>query len=259
VALIDALPESPLLPPLVRTRLRAAAATLPPYTNVLLECHLRNHSPRVDFAAFTPTGGIEIDCATDIPSTPAIFRSVGVENDAAAIASQLSSIAPATRTLLERLQCSFVIAYVAAMPSRPGNPLRVNLSLREGDVTLLGVHAAALHAEYAPFVSHTVLAVDILDGTILPRLGLECYGGDALLPSLVAQNLCTETEAEALRVWPGRNTWPHDVPMPESHARLAALLGHATVWRTVNHYKIVDEPGAPRQAKAYLSAFFGER
>lgn len=127
---------------------------------------------------------------------------------------------------------------------------------------------AACWDRYAAHVTELVLAVDIGDGEIGPRVGLELgFRGWKpsqplarwlpLLARLRAEGLCTAAESRALLDWPGRMTeasagegWP-------AYLRSArALLGpyHSRIDRALHHVKLVLERGEITTTKAYFGA-----
>ncbi|MBW3570477.1 MAG: hypothetical protein KY467_05180, partial [Gemmatimonadetes bacterium] len=114
-------------------------------------------------------------------------------------------------------------------------------------------YARAVDAGAAPQLG--MLHVDVLEGALLPRLGLEytlerspqVHGGiaeGAFLDRLVECGLCAPERRDALQAWPGY----------EVHT-LRHELWPSWLVRRVNCIKLVYEPGREPQAKAYLLAF----
>jgi hypothetical protein len=98
------------------------------------------------------------------------------------------------------------------------------------------------------------------DDRLLSTIGLECYISAERLPRflahLVSSKLCTAPKAKALGLWPGSvhqhmrpNVWPKDL-LAASGLRGSGF--QSTFVRFVHHVKLVYEPKAPLQAKAYI-------
>lgn len=110
----------------------------------------------------------------------------------------------------------------------------------------------ALSRRYAAHVTQLALAVDIGEGAVGPRVGLELgYGGaqhgvllqrwDGLLGALVEDELCTPEQQRALIRWPAR---VRQGGLLRSHARHVDHLLH--------HVKLVVEDREVRGAKVYF-------
>jgi hypothetical protein len=119
---------------------------------------------------------------------------------------------------------------------------------------------------YADLTSEIALAVDVGEGEIAPRVGLELgfrgwkpeqslpRWGD-LLDRLVAENLCSRSDCRALLSWPGRMNEQSAAGAWPVHLRGAGtLLGpyRAHIARALNHVKLVAQQGVMTDAKAYL-------
>jgi hypothetical protein len=123
----------------------------------------------------------------------------------------------------------------------------------------------ALLASLAPHTDRICLALDVGE-RVFPKLGLECYvdaltlGGfkerwKPLLEHLVQRELCRPEKRDALLAWMGlsdhrteRERWPANL------VRGAEAQGPDTLslfMRYLNHVKVVFQPGAPLEAKAY--------
>ena len=100
-----------------------------------------------------------------------------------------------------------------------------------------------------------MLHLDVLEGALLPRLGLEytlerkpqVRGGiaeRAFVDRLVECGLCVPERRDALLAWPGYEV-----------RTLRHELWPSWLVRRVNCIKLVHEPGREPQAKAYLLAF----
>lgn len=113
-----------------------------------------------------------------------------------------------------------------------------------------------------------VVALDVDVGeSVRGKIGFECYFRKNRQPSreprwetfldfLVGEGLCTKRKRDALLAYPGHLEEKAPVPWPEALIRASALLGprHVSAFtRTLNHVKVVYEPGKPPEAKAYLA------
>ena len=190
-------------------------------------------------------------------------------------------LAPRVRATLERLAAprpGVALFQAGWMLGRQQPGLRLCFCAREpGPLQPLVEHIGdprqrtAIRAcwdRYAAHVTELVLAVDIGDGEIGPRLGLELgFRGWKpsqplarwlpLLSQLRAEGLCTADESRALLEWPGRMTessagsgWP-------TYLRSArALLGpyESRIDRALHHVKLVLERGEITTTKAYFGA-----
>jgi hypothetical protein len=161
------------------------------------------------------------------------------------------------------------------MESRANRSLRVNFGAASAAAVLRQAVALAIPEDQLTalrqlldlgeaYARHFVLAVDIA-GSVLPRLGIECYTtspGSAeewrgFLAHLVRADLCSAAEAEAVLRWPGQAPPPASPAWPGARCRLGQFLGHnqaGTLIRTINHVKLAAVPGAKPYAKAYLFA-----
>ncbi len=121
-------------------------------------------------------------------------------------------------------------------------------------------------ARYADCATEFAIAVDVGDGEVAPRIGLEfgMRGWKPTLPleawgemlyRLETDGLCSASERRSLLRWPGRMTeknTPQDWP---AHLRRAGtLLGpyEARIERAIHHIKLVLESGAVTRAKTYF-------
>lgn len=127
---------------------------------------------------------------------------------------------------------------------------------------------SSLIREVAPLIDDIYLDIDV-DVGVRPKIGLECYIDDnarlserllAFLANLETRGLCTPKRARALWAWYGltherwcRERWPPDLAgrddRPGNHYSGAFL-------RTLHHIKLVYDPPAPLEAKAYLGCRF---
>jgi hypothetical protein len=160
------------------------------------------------------------------------------------------------------------VPYAGIMFSRARQAVRVYLSRVAGDAVpgLLDrvgwpeeeTRDAArvlgeLHAGVAPELG--MLHLDVLEGALLPRLGLEYtlqrepqvrgqVAERAFVDRLVECGLCRPERRDALLAWPGYEV-----------RTLRHELWPSWLIRRVNCIKLVHEPGREAQAKAYLLAF----
>ena len=170
--------------------------------------------------------------------------------------------------VLARRPAGAAVPYAGVMLSRPRPAVRVYLSRVPGQ----GVPALldrvgwpedeardtarvldALHQGAAPALG--MLHLDVLEGALLPRLGLEYtlqrqpqvrghIAEEAFIDRLVECGLCRPERRDGLRAWPGYEV-----------RTLRHELWPSWLIRRVNCIKLVHEPGRPPQAKAYLLAF----
>jgi hypothetical protein len=167
------------------------------------------------------------------------------------------------------------VLFVGAMLSRDTHAVRVVASAAGPARTLellghWGLRGPAerprLLTEIAQRTDDLWLAVDVEDSEVLPRVGVDCYrdrtaGSEdgpwtEFLDLLVRHGLCTEAKREALLAADrmSRPGLDHVGPPGPDH-RLATLLGPAGLDRmdlSIHHVKLVDRPGTPLEAKAYL-------
>ena len=165
------------------------------------------------------------------------------------------------------------ITHVGMMSGRAGRPLRINAGARSPAGLRAFAEAVGCDAPQCALFDtllalihglplSLILALD-LDSGPLPRLGLECYAhppenaAPALLERLVGEGLCSPAQAEALLAWPEESG--EGLALIEPYRSLDALLGPdglAPLVRTLNHVKLVAEPGGAFEAKAYLGACY---
>jgi len=114
----------------------------------------------------------------------------------------------------------------------------------------------------SPLVERIDLDLDVTDH-VLPKVGLECYttgdpsATDRFLFRLVELGLATAGKASQLNLWRGmahRRVSPAE--WPRELASIAAFLEgrvDSSFIRWPHHVKVLWQPGAPLQAKAYLA------
>ena len=182
--------------------------------------------------------------------------------------------ADALRRCLAALTPDLRITHLGVMAGRAPASVRLNVRTMRADAlrryaVAIGMEPErraaldALLSDVEPFVQRLVLALD-LGPEPQPRFGVECYPGaaggpdrwPAFLEHLLERTLCTRAEYDALRDWAGRARTPAAEEWPAARQRLAVFLGPrrpAHLTRSLNHVKLVAEPGVPLRAKAYLA------
>lgn len=172
------------------------------------------------------------------------------------------------RSVLERRPPGAAVPYAGVMLSRPRQAVRVYLSRVPGDVIpgllnevgwpedqgrMAAEVVAAMRDAGAPEVG--MLHLDVLEGALLPRLGVEYtlermaqirgrVAEQAFLDALAERRLCDPGRRDALLSWPGYEL------LTLRHELWPSLLA-----RRVNCIKLVHEPDREPQMKAYLLTF----
>lgn len=172
------------------------------------------------------------------------------------------------RGVLEHRPPGAAVPYAGIMLSRPRQAVRLYLSRVDARAVpglldrvgwpedhardAAGVLAEVAAGETPPL---GMLHLDVLEGALLPRLGLEYtlerkpqVRGEIVergfLDRLVACGLCRPERRDALLAWPGYEV-----------RTLRHELWRSWLIRRVNCIKLVHEPDREAQAKAYLLAF----
>lgn len=172
------------------------------------------------------------------------------------------------RSVLERRPPGAAVPYAGVMLSRPRQAVRVYLSRVPGaavpgllnevgwpeDQGRMAAEVVAAMADAgAPEVG--MLHLDVLEGALLPRLGVEYtlermaqirgrVAEQPFLDALAERRLCDPDRRDALLAWPGYEL------LTLRHELWPSLLA-----RRVNCIKLVHEPDREPQMKAYLLAF----
>ncbi|HST63004.1 MAG TPA: hypothetical protein VLK84_30125 [Longimicrobium sp.] len=172
------------------------------------------------------------------------------------------------RGVLDRRPPGAAVPYAGVMLSRPRQAVRVYLSRVPGAAVpgllnevgwpedqgrMAAEVVAAMRDAGAPEVG--MLHLDVLEGALLPRLGVEYtlerhaqirgrVAEQAFLDALAARGLCEPERRDALLAWPGYEL------LTLRHELWPSLLA-----RRVNCIKLVHEPDREPQMKAYLLAF----
>lgn len=163
-------------------------------------------------------------------------------------------------------------AHFAVMLSRPGLGVRVNIINIPSDQLVDYLQnigwdystepIADLVSKLSASFDYLVLAFDVGE-TIYPRIGLECYlqkqpsyepRWQLILDNLVKFGLCTAAKREALLTWSGINKQKHQKEGSLSWESVFSRSMYSVYWRTINHIKIVYQPGYPLEAKGYLAS-----
>ena len=172
------------------------------------------------------------------------------------------------RAVLERRPPGAAVPYAGVMLSRPRQAVRVYLSRVPGAAVpgllnevgwpedqgrMAAEVVSTMRDAGAPEVG--MLHLDVLEGALLPRLGVEYtldrgtqirgrVAEQSFLDTLAERRLCDPARRDALLAWPGYEllTLPHE-------------LWPSLLARRVNCIKLVHEPDRAPQMKAYLLAF----
>jgi hypothetical protein len=168
------------------------------------------------------------------------------------------------------------ILFIGAMISRGTDTVRVVASrLRLEDMVQylerLGLRKPVGHhapiANISNLVDHLWLAIDIEETGVTRRIGFDCYYNGStqpgnntkwadLLEFLVDNGFCTEDKRNALLDAADMSNRKLDEPAwPVGLRRLSKILGPAGLNRMrlgIHHIKVIDRPGVPLEAKAYL-------
>lgn len=172
------------------------------------------------------------------------------------------------RGVLARRPAGAAVPYAGIMLARARQAVRVYLSRVPGAAVPALLDAVGWPEDEARVTARVLGAVDagaapelgmlhldVLEGALLPRLGLEytlerkpqVRGGiaeRAFVDRLVECGLCLPERRDALLAWPGYEV-----------RTLRHELWPSWLVRRVNCIKLVHEPGREPQAKAYLLAF----
>ena len=168
------------------------------------------------------------------------------------------------------------ILFLGAMISRDAGKVRVvasGLSLEDMVRYLqrLGLRKSVGHLAFIADISHLTdylwLAIDIEETGVTPRIGFDCYCNSTaqsennrkwadLLDFFVDNGICTDHKRNALLGAADMSNREFDeLAWPESLRRVSMILGPAGFNRMgldIHHIKVIDRPGAPLEAKAYL-------
>jgi hypothetical protein len=187
---------------------------------------------------------------------------------------------PSRETLSTLAECFDIlpagaqILFLGAIISRDTGPTRVvvsGLGLKDMVQYLrrLGVRPSerlALVADITRLTDYLWLEIDIEESGVTPRVGFDCYckgkpqsasngkWGD-LLDFFVDTDICTDYKRSALLDAADMSNHEFELAWPESLRRISRILGPAGFNRLefqIHHIKVIDRPGAPLEAKAYL-------
>lgn len=170
--------------------------------------------------------------------------------------------------VLERRPAGAAVPYAGVMLSRPRQAVRVYLSRVPGAAVPGLLNEAGWPEDQGRMAAEVVgtmrdagapevgmLHLDVLEGALLPRLGVEYtldrhaqirgrIAEQAFLDALAERGLCEPARRDALAAWPGYEL------RTLRHELWPSLLA-----RRVNCIKLVHEPDRVPQMKAYLLAF----
>jgi hypothetical protein len=168
------------------------------------------------------------------------------------------------------------VLFIGAMTSRGTDTVRVvasGLNLEEMVQYLerLGLRKPVGHLDLIADISHLVdrqwLAIDIEETGVARRIGFDCYYNRTarsennskwadLLGFFVDNGICTEDKRNALLdAADMSNSKFNELAWPVGLRRLSKILGPTGFNRmelNIHHIKVIDRPGAPLEAKAYL-------
>jgi hypothetical protein len=174
------------------------------------------------------------------------------------------------------LPASSQILFLGAMTSRGTEAIRVVVSGSSLEDMVRYVERVgprqpmgnlALMADISALTDHLWLAMDVEDAGVAPRIGFDCYcnGIDRapdttrwadLLDVLVDKGMCTDRKRAALLAAADMSSRTlHEPTWPESLRRISTILGPTGFDRIglrIHHVKVIDRPGMPLEAKAYL-------
>jgi hypothetical protein len=124
-----------------------------------------------------------------------------------------------------------------------------------------------LVADISDQVDQVWLAIDIQETEVSPRIGFDCYYNSTaqsennrkwadLLDYFVDKGICTAHKRNALLGAANMSNREFDgIARPESLRRVSKILGPVGFNRIrlyIHHVKVIDRPGMPLEAKAYL-------
>lgn len=223
-----------------------------------------------------PLPGVFVDFADD----PGTRRSCTEPGGVLELVLEILHAGPFAQSTTQRLrECLAKIPDGAYVPcvgyfsSRNGEAVRlcvanlddITLPTYLGDIAWPG-SSAGLQRSIAPLAFHrtgqrkgvSMLHLDLTDA-VLPKISVECGFAHApqirgqlvetaLLDELVSRGLCSSSQRDDLKAWPGLSV---------------AVLGHelwpSLVMRRVNHLKVVYEGDRLAEVKAYLSLSYKRR
>ena len=246
----------------------------------------------VDQASFLYEGvtnvGLEFDLDQPLSEIPIPCIFVSWDKKAVSDAQVLREIVP--RLLNDRLssqlklnlQCCVDalpegsrIGFLGIMLSRSTQAVRLimeNIPLQKLPDYLRQIGWSESTDNFSTFVSDfsefkeniSLFSFDVGD-IIFPRIGIEFYPKkqpksepqwQLFLDYLIEIELCTPAKKQALLAWHGFSTkadepelWPKDLLGGDLFLSSKAV---SAFWRTLNHIKIVYEPGSSLEAKGYL-------
>ncbi len=228
-------------------------------------------------------GEVWLELDAEDAARPSVFARLDAGAPARTARAVVDALVPASdassvHTVLDRLARALVgsasVSHIGVMLGRPLAGVRLHVAgLRLGAIEGY-LDQIRWPGETARLISQArrlldvgdelAICLDVVDGRLLPRAGLECFfdqksGVDPrweiLLDSLCQDGLCTPGQARALMAWPGKilphdiDEWPGDLVVREI-GRDASDLG--LVERRLSHVKVTIAAGQPASAKAYF-------
>ncbi len=179
------------------------------------------------------------------------------------------------RLCVDSLPNSAKVEHIGVMLSRPGGALRVivgGIPPQKFSDYLMQIGWFDSTQTISTLVSTLDELVDEIHflsfdigESISPRVGLEFFlkkqpehepRWSLFLDRLIEMELCTQAKKNALLAWTGVSQkadnpelWPQNLSGGD---RLLGSRAHSVFWRTINHIKIVYQPGIPLEAKGYV-------
>ncbi|HEY9608789.1 hypothetical protein [Allocoleopsis sp.] len=225
----------------------------------------------------------ELPCKVPIPCVFLAWNQETVINNQSLIEIALrllnysvsSKLESNLRLCVESLPKGAKVEHLGAMLSRPCQPLRVIMSdipLKRVADYLIQIGWVDPTSKFFDLLSSLENFGDILrllsfdiGNTIHPRIGLEFFPKKSSLDEsqwqlflnyLIEIGLCSPGKKNALLTWPGLSQkadhlelWPKELTGGEL---LLGSRAFSIFWRTINHIKIVYQPGSPLEAKGYV-------
>ena len=202
---------------------------------------------------------------------PSVFLSVGALG--ADHGWPLDSLGASTQAIVDswfkRLPAEAQVDFIGVMLPRSPMALRLNLSNLGADVAWDWLRENGCHlpdasqAVFADFfdAGTPILAVEIDENGLGPRIGLECRPTNAeraarIISLCIEHDLCAATSADTLRSWRGVGSALNSGSEFPVHLILDSLMrddqAPAVLLRDINHVKVSFSATGLEQAKVYL-------
>ena len=179
------------------------------------------------------------------------------------------------QTLADKLPDGVYVSNFGIMPARHPLAIRININnipvdsvasfLQDISTKPVAKDLADVIEVAWKFSGHVALCLDINE-TVSDRIGFEMFFNNtkntdrdirACLDFLVAAGYCSANKRNALLDWPGctdpatiAEPWATDLVMENLHEPPDIFN---LIERTINHLKLVYQPGRPLEAKVYLA------